>query len=207
MNKKLFILGSGSLALEIVGWLRSDASFQMSISGFIDPYANADVIQGLPIHKEFNCVEGNLFILGIAKPEWREEFADAAIACGGIPFSYIHPTVIISDRFKYSPGLFIAPYSTVSCDVLLAKFVHMNVRTSIGHDCSVGDYSILLGGNLVNGNVLIGRLVTIGSGAVIRPGKKIFDDATVGIGSVVVRNVKSAVTVFGVPAKVISQKL
>jgi acetyltransferase-like isoleucine patch superfamily enzyme len=49
--------------------------------------------------------------------------------------------------------------------------------------------------------VTIGKGVTVGSSATIHPGKHIGDAATVGIGSVVIRNVPQRTTVFGNPAR------
>ena len=43
-----------------------------------------------------------------------------------------------------------------------------------------------------------------GSGVLIVPGRVIGDDATLGIGSVIIRNVAAGVTMFGNPAKKIN---
>ncbi len=50
--------------------------------------------------------------------------------------------------------------------------------------------------------VVIGRNVWIGAGALILPGVTIGDDATVGAGSVVTRDVAAGTTVVGIPARV-----
>jgi len=54
--------------------------------------------------------------------------------------------------------------------------------------------------------VTIGRNVWIGAGALILPGVTISDDAIVGAGSVVTRDVAAGVTVVGSPARVITGK-
>ena len=48
----------------------------------------------------------------------------------------------------------------------------------------------------------IGRNVWIGGGAIILPGVTIGDDALIGAGSVVTRDVPAGVTAFGNPARV-----
>ena len=50
----------------------------------------------------------------------------------------------------------------------------------------------------------IGDNVTLHTRATILPHVKVGDNSIVGAGSVVLRNVKSNITVFGVPAKKIS---
>lgn len=52
----------------------------------------------------------------------------------------------------------------------------------------------------------IGRNVWIGGGALIMPGVTIGDDAIVGAGAVVTRDVPNGVTVAGNPARVLSKK-
>jgi len=53
--------------------------------------------------------------------------------------------------------------------------------------------------------VTIGRNVWIGGGAIILPGVRIGDDAIVGAGSVVSRDVPAGATVVGNPARVVSK--
>ena len=53
--------------------------------------------------------------------------------------------------------------------------------------------------------VRIGRHVWIGGGAIILPGVTVGDDAVIGAGSVVTRDVAEDVTVAGNPARVISR--
>jgi len=54
--------------------------------------------------------------------------------------------------------------------------------------------------------VHIGRNVWIGGGAIVLPGVSIGDDAVVGAGSVVTRDVPPGVTVMGNPARISSRK-
>ena len=50
--------------------------------------------------------------------------------------------------------------------------------------------------------ITIGRNVWIGGGAIILPGVVVGDDAVIGAGSVVTRDVPAGATVFGNPARV-----
>ena len=53
----------------------------------------------------------------------------------------------------------------------------------------------------MNGHVNVGSMVYMGCGVLVAPSKIIGDGATVGIGSVVISNVKAGTKVFGNPAK------
>jgi maltose O-acetyltransferase len=54
--------------------------------------------------------------------------------------------------------------------------------------------------------IYIGRNVWIGGGALIMPGVSIGDDAIIGAGAVVTRDVPNGVTAAGNPARVLSKK-
>jgi maltose O-acetyltransferase len=54
-------------------------------------------------------------------------------------------------------------------------------------------------------SIRIGRNVWIGAGAIILPGVSIHDDAVVGAGSLVTRDVPAGATAFGNPARVRSE--
>ena len=75
----------------------------------------------------------------------------------------------------------------------------------MGHDTIVGSYSSLLGAVSVIGNARVGEGVLFGAGSMVFPGKKVGNWATIGMGSVVLRNVPSHATMFGNPAKRIDE--
>jgi maltose O-acetyltransferase len=87
------------------------------------------------------------------------------------------------------------------------------VRIDVGYGCQMGPYVQIVTAEhprdpalreqrLENGKpVRIGRNVWIGAGAILLPGVTVGDDAIIGAGSVVTRDVLPGVTVMGSPAK------
>jgi maltose O-acetyltransferase len=53
---------------------------------------------------------------------------------------------------------------------------------------------------------IIGKRVRIGSGAIIMPGTLVGDDAVIGAGAVVTRNVDTGTWVMGCPARIKTHK-
>jgi acetyltransferase-like isoleucine patch superfamily enzyme len=113
---------------------------------------------------------------------------------------------------------FIEPLSGVQVGkrVAINAFVHIwaNERVTIGDDSMIAshvrittsthDYHMRPYRNFRRDSpVFIGRNVWVGTGATILPGVTIGDDAVVGAGSVVTRDVEARTVVAGVPAKVI----
>jgi maltose O-acetyltransferase len=92
------------------------------------------------------------------------------------------------------------------------------VEVSIGDDTQVGpgvqilaadhprDAAVRASGLELGRPVRIGRNVWIGGGAIILPGVTIGDDAVIGAGSVVTRDVPAGVTASGNPARVHAPK-
>jgi maltose O-acetyltransferase len=87
------------------------------------------------------------------------------------------------------------------------------VHLDAGDGCQIGPYVQILTADhprdaglrrqrLENGKpVRIGRNVWIGAGAIVLPGITVGDDAIIGAGSVVTRDVVSGATVMGSPAR------
>ena len=115
----------------------------------------------------------------------------------------IHPSVNISDTSRVGKGCVICANGNVSCNTVIGDFCLFNISVTIGHDCNIGNYVSVMSGACVSGHVSIGESTYLATNCTIVPGMKIGDHAKVGAGSVVIRNVKSDVTVMGVPAKVL----
>ncbi|MBS1799747.1 MAG: sugar O-acetyltransferase [Acidobacteria bacterium] len=100
-------------------------------------------------------------------------------------------------------------FMNFNCVVLDVTPVHIGDGTQIGPGVQIyaadhpRDYNVRLSG-LENGKpVAIGKNVWIGGGAIILPGVTIGDDAIVGAGSVVTRDVAAGATVAGNPARLL----
>jgi sugar O-acyltransferase (sialic acid O-acetyltransferase NeuD family) len=111
-----------------------------------------------------------------------------------------HPNAIISARAKIEIGTFLAAGSIIGPDAKVGKHSIINHHAVIDHDCSVGDFCHIAPHVSLGGGVKVGQGVLIGAGAIVLPGMKIADYATVGAGSIVTNNIATGVTVLGNPA-------
>ena len=126
----------------------------------------------------------------------------AAVGDGAV----IRPPFHCDYGFNISLGAGV--FLNFNCVILDVVKVMIGERTQIGPGVqilaadhprdSVGRASGLEFGRPVR----IGRSVWIGAGAIILPGVSIGDDALIGAGSVVTRDVPAAATAFGNPARV-----
>lgn len=205
----VYIIGAGGFAREIYELLIkpiNELSPTYNVLGFLDDNLNALDGKHCDIGvvgtiKDWEVKENQRFVMGIAKPAIKEKLAKVMLNKGAIFVNVIHPWVKVVPGSKVGMGMVAYPGATIGPDVVVGDFVTL-LYTGLGHDCQVGDYCTISSYCGINGYVKLGKRVFVGSHASILPGVTVGDDGYVGLGSVVIRKVKSGVKVFGNPAKV-----
>ena len=208
--KRLLIVGAGGFGREVLLWAADASKYQSewSIAGFLCDDLNAldnydydiPIVGGI---QDYIPHDEDLLVMAIADTRNKLDLANKLEERGAKFITLIHPTVIVAKNAKIGRGCVFCPLSSVSCDTNVGNFVTVNTRSGIGHDSKIDDGCTLSSHVDLGGYVQMGRGVFVGSSANILPKTKIGDFATIGAGSVVLRSVKSGVTVFGVPAKTI----
>ncbi|MEH2062271.1 MAG: acetyltransferase [Nostoc sp.] len=211
--KRLLIVGAGGFGREVLLWASDVSKHQSewSVAGFLCDDLNAldnydydiPIVGGI---QDYIPSNEDLLVMAIADTRNKLDLAKKLEERGAKFITLIHPTVIVAKNANIGRGCVFCPFSSVSCDTSVGNFVTVNTRSGIGHDSKIDDGCTLSSHVDLGGYVELGRGVFIGSSANLLPKTKIGDFATIGAGSVVLRSVKSGVTVFGVPAKTILQK-
>ena len=148
--------------------------------------------------------ENDVFACTIGTPSVKRKLIEILTSKGAIFVNIIHPSALIMSDLSVYAGLVIAPFSYISNNVILANYVLINVAATLGHDVNVGEYTSICAHCDLTGHVKVGKEVFVGSSACVIPGKVIGDNAVIGAGSAVMRNVPAGMTVVGVPAKRLS---
>jgi len=117
-------------------------------------------------------------------------------------FTHIHPTAQIhGDDVEIGPGSIICAGSIITTNVKIGKHAHINLITTIGHDCVIGDYFTTAPGVQISGNEKIGNRVYFGTRSCIKQKLTICDDVIIGMNAGVVKNITEPGTYIGTPAK------
>jgi sugar O-acyltransferase (sialic acid O-acetyltransferase NeuD family) len=207
--KNLYIIGAGDLGREIESWfdLYSPDKGEYKIAGYLDD--NPEALDGYPSDYEilssiddFISTENDWIILAIANPETKEKLY-RKLADRANFYTFIPKNAIIGKHVEIDKGAIILPNSIISTNVKIGKCVIVNIGTQIGHDVMIDDFCSLMANVDLGGGVRLGKKVFIGSNATIIPQISISDNVKVGAGSIVIKSIKRAHTVFGNPAKTI----
>lgn len=211
MSKKpLAIYGAGGLGRELSMWIRLLPEFDF-IGFFDDELPKNSLVAGVPVLGGINHVrsykEINI-VIGVGSPEIRMKVSKQLKAIPGVSFPVVvHPRAIIEDTGTVilKEGSVVTAGCVLTTGIVVGRHVLINLNTTIGHDCAIGDCSGIMPGVNISGTVKIGDGVLIGTGASILNNLSIGDHSRIGAGAVVLKSIPSDCTALGVPAKVISK--
>lgn len=208
MNRPVIILGGGGHAKVLV-----DALFKSGIpvSGILDPDTSlhGTGLLGVPIlggdellsdfpPQQYDLVNG---VGSIRQPRARQAIFRKLKESGYRFATVIHPAATIGSDVKLEEGVQIMagavlqPGCHVGCNTII------NTRSSLDHDCSIGNHCHIAPGVTLSGGVRTGSGVHIGTGATVIQGITIGDNCLIAAGAVVVADIAEGRQVRGVPAQ------
>ncbi|MEO8380617.1 MAG: acetyltransferase [Acidobacteriota bacterium] len=191
--------GHGAVVADIVG----DAI------GFVDdsPQRIGTEVLGLPVFgtlamlREFSH---EAIVVAIGDNALRRAITDRVLAGGERLVSAIHPFTHVASSAAIGEGTVIAPGAVVMPRVVVGRGAIVNTKSSIDHDCAIGDFVHIAPGATLGGNVRVGDETLIGTGASVVAGVTIGRRCVIGAGAVVVRDLPDDVVAVGVPARITS---
>ena len=201
-NKRIAIIGASGHALVVASTL---IEVGHKIVGFYDDdqqkwgnhIFNIPVIG--PISELMSSRNFSHGIIGIGQNKVRKHLAeelDIDWITVVHPFSWIHPEVRLGVGTIICAGVIVQPGAQIGSHVIL------NTKTSVDHDCQVGDYVHIAVSHLAGG-ASVDEGVFVALNSTVLPGIQVGSWATVGAGSLVTKNVSSGTTVVGSPARAI----
>lgn len=176
---------------------------------FVEEKPHAETVGNVPVwsHRQFMDHGGpRYFSVAIADARVRSRLARDCIAVGATPLSLVSDIALQYADASIGVGLIQCPFSTVSSEARIGRFVHLNFGVYVAHDCVIGDFVTFAPGAQCLGRVHIGEHTFVGAGAVIHQGtqeqpRQIGAHATIGMGAIVLGDVPDGVTVAGNPAR------
>ena len=204
----IIIYGAGGLGMEI-SWLIDKINKHQKIwnlVGHIDDYVapgtainNSFVIGDFQWLLDKKCYKN--IVVAVANPVIKKKLIKSLAILGYTFPNIIHPSVLISELSKIGSGCVILDLVNISTHVYIGNHVLIDLKTTIGHESTISDYTSIFPGAIISGNVNISEEVIIGAGAIILQNINVGKKSIVGAGAVVTKDVSESSIAIGVPAR------
>ncbi len=207
--KQLLIIGARGWGRETYSTFINSEEYESGgykVKGFLDD--KQDALEGLkgdwpPIIcsvEDYMVQPDDVFFCAMGDPHWRKHYAEIIRQKGGSFINIIDKKAWINPTATLGDGVYVGGFAIISANVHVGDQVVIQALCNIGHDAELMDYSTLESYVFMGGYSTVGELSTMHTKSSIIPHKRVGNECTVGIGSVVMRNVKDGLHVFGNPA-------
>lgn len=197
----LAVYCAGGLGREIIELARSIHRWDKIV--FVDDITENKICREAEVMRfsEIERFRGELeFVIANGEPSVRELLYGKIKAAGYPMATLIGPHCRILPETEIGEGCILGNCN-ISTHVRLGANLLINAGAIIGHDVAIKDHSIISSGTFLGGGTQIGKRVYIAPGALVKDRIKIGDDAIVGLGAVILRNVRAESIMIGNPAK------
>lgn len=194
---KKAIIGAGGFASEVYWSIVGDGNEEVIF--FVDDhYWDGSDPNIYPLSKfdpKKYCV-----VVAIGNPKNRSDLIDR-LPEETCYFTHIHHSVqIIGKNVEIGEGSIICAGCIVTTNVKIGKHAHLNLQTTVGHDCIIGDFFTTAPGAKISGNCIIEDKVYVGTNASIKEKILIRESSTIGLNAGVVKNIEDSGVYVGCPA-------
>jgi sugar O-acyltransferase (sialic acid O-acetyltransferase NeuD family) len=206
---RLAIFGAGASGRE-VSWLARECwGDDLSLTFLVDRHDLVGAPQnGIPVMHlaDFaNNFADTPVVVAIGDPVLREECVRKCMVAGLGFATLVHPRVEASRWVSLGTGTIVCAGAILTTNITIGAHVHINVGCTVSHDAKLADFATLSPGVHISGWVNVGSRAFLGTGAVVVNGSRerpiiIGDNAVIGAGACVIRDVAPGTTVVGVPA-------
>ena len=211
MDREITILGAGTYCAAMID-LAFECGYQ--VSGIYDdnPEKIGSQILGINVVGSISQIlnsdyAGGKFLIAIGNNMVRRKIAEEIRSQKGQTPSLIHPTAVISKFSNIGLGVYIQPHVVVWTCVTIEDDCIISPNVVIAHHSTLRKGCLVSTSSAIGANIEIRQEAFLGMSCNITTGVEyVGENALVGAGTVVIKNIESNTVVAGVPAKVIRKK-
>lgn len=206
--QELAIYGAGGFGREVALLISqiNEVERRWKFIGFFDDHiAKGQQIDGSNVlggMDDLNKFDKPIAIaVAIASPSVRKEVV-GKIKNKKVEFpSLVHPGANMgNEKNKLGEGCIVAAGCILTTGIHMADFVIINLASTIGHDVVLGQFTAVMPGCHISGNVKIGAASLLGTGACVLQNITLGDQTIVGAGAVVTKSFPDRSKLLGIPA-------
>jgi sugar O-acyltransferase (sialic acid O-acetyltransferase NeuD family) len=204
--RDIVVVGAGGHGAEIADLIEAlqAAGHEVRLRGFVDDDPAATTPGG---HELLGAVDtlmgmgGEIeYVIAIGDPAARETLAGQLEGVGQAA-TLVHPAATVGSQVEMGEGCVVFAGARLTTRITLGRHVHINLNSTVSHDCTLGDFTTLSPGVSLSGATRAGPAVLFGTGAVTLPGVRVGSRTVIGAGAVVTKDVATGVSAVGVPAR------
>lgn len=203
---KICIFGAGGFAKEVF-WLAHQCG--QEVEAFID-IQRGKSYAGVPVESEdYFDVTKHKAVVAVGNSALRKKIVDQIVARHGedVFATLISPSAnLMSNNIRIGKGSIICANCIITCDVILGNHAQLNLATTIGHDCQLGQFFTTAPGVHVSGKVITGECVYLGTNASVIEDIVICENVIIGASACVSKDIIDSGTYVGVPAKKLEKR-
>lgn len=191
------IIGAGGFGREVY-WSLNPIERNNTVFFVDDEYWDDSDDKILPL----SLFETNKYevVVAIADSYHRQRIVES-LPKGTKYFTHIHPSAQIhGDDVEIGEGSIICAGTIITTNVKIGKHAHLNLITTIGHDCVIGNYFTTAPGVQISGNETIGNRVYFGTRSCMKQKLTICDDVIIGMNAGITKSIAESGTYIGTPA-------
>ena len=213
MANKILLVGNGGHCKSIIDTLLSNNIYdEIAIISKENREINYFGIKCIGSDKDLQKLYENgwenafVSVGSIGNANNRERLFNDLINIGFCVPNIIDRTSIVSDNCKIGRGNFVGKNATINAGTIIGDCCIINTGSIIEHDCTIGNYVHISSNSTLCGNVVVKNSAHVGAGSIIKQEVRIGANTTIGIGSVVTKNIEENVIAYGSPCKVVNKK-
>jgi len=207
--ESILLIGGGGHCKSVIDTIIKSGLY--SIYGIIDLKDNiGNTINNIKIidsddnlEKYFNEGVRNAFITvgSIGNPNLRIKLYDIGKKYGFNFPTIIDSSAIIAEDVLIEEGTFVGKGAIINTGCSIGKNCIINTGSIVEHECNLGNFVHISPGAVLCGGVNVGNLSHIGANSTVIQYKSIGESVIIGAASVITKNIKDSVKVYGNPGR------
>ncbi len=210
MKKKMIILGTGALAVEIAELAQELPDLELA--GFAVnelPYEPGTSLLGKPVYwiEELGTFSSDYVAVCALMRMRKTRIIQQAVGYGISFCNLIHQSAILSPSVTLGTGNIIKAGAVIGPQTTIGSHVIIGTGAILSDVVKVKDYSVISIGAMVAGFAAIGTCCLLGMGSMVLEGRSVGDYSIVGAGSLVTRHLPERVKAIGTPAVIVEREI